>query len=678
MATPLVRNTAPSEHRGRYYGFIAAVAMCAMAGAVTVTAVSGEPAGGWLDVPFAFWLTAGLALVAEFRPNRWRGLWMSPIASIYLVYVLATLVTWGFLPALIIQTGAIVMLSAQIGAAVWRTVFNVSQQAIALCLAWLVWTAIAGPGSWGGTVSELLAVFAAGTVWTLTSSSLVALRQSLRTGNAWSDLTREWLKSEWALRATQIAIAPILATAAMSSWWLVAASAVAVFSVYQILQTAAARERAAGRDPLTGLLNRKGFQQAVEAKLTDAAETNTAVTVMILDLDRFADVNSALGHDVGDKLLVELADRFVADKPPGKRIARLGGDEFGFIWAELDGMTDPLECAREIRARLDNAIVVDDVSIEIDGSVGIAVFPDDGTDFQTLFRRADIAMGDSKKRAATYARYAPEFDYHSPERLMLLGDLRRALDHPGAPGVNLYYQPQVNLATDEVIGAEALLRYHHPERGMVNPAEIIATAEHSSVMRMLTERVTDIALRQLKRWDEDGYRLRMAVNVSVRDLQSPEFTDYLTDRIEAYGVEASRIQLEITESALMADPRRVVDNVQRLSDLGLGISLDDFGTGFSSMQHLRRLPVTEIKIDKTFVTNLIERADNAAIVSTTIDLGRALDVGVVAEGVEDEKVRKQLADWGCRAAQGWHFGKPMSADDFDRWLVHHRADRCAT
>ncbi len=165
----------------------------------------------------------------------------------------------------------------------------------------------------------------------------------------------------------------------------------------------------------------------------------------------------------------------------------------------------------------------------------------------------------------------------------------------------------------------------------------------------------------------------MAVNVSVRDLQSPEFTDYLTDRIAAYDIDASRLQLEITESALMADARRVVDNVQRLADLGLGISLDDFGTGFSSMQHLRRLPVTEIKIDRTFVTGLIESADNAAIVSTTIDLARALDVGVVAEGVEDEKVRKQLEGWGCHTAQGWHFAKPMSADDFDRWLAGHRA-----
>ncbi|GAB3653569.1 putative bifunctional diguanylate cyclase/phosphodiesterase [Glycomyces tarimensis] len=675
MATTLMRNTAPREHPGRFYGFMAAVAACTVVGAAAVTAFGGMPEGGWLNVPFAFWLTAGLAFIAEFRPNRWGGIWMSPIASIYLVYVLATMVTWGFLPALIVQSGSIALLSAQIKSSAWRMIFNVSQQGAALCVAWLVWNTLSGGAVWSGTGTQLLAIFAAGTFWTVTSISLVALRTQLRMGGTWREYAGQWFKSEWALRATQVAIAPILATAAMSSWWLVAASAIPIFSVYRILQTAAAREKEAERDPLTGLLNRKGFEQAVEAKVVDARETDTAVTVMILDLDRFADINSALGHDVGDQVLLELAERFLADKPPGKRIARLGGDEFGFVWSELDGMSDPLECAREIRARLDRAIVINDVSIEIDGSVGIAVFPDDGADFQTLFRHADIAMSESKHRAASFTRYAPEFDHHSPERLKLLGDLRRALDHPDAPGVNLYYQPQVALSTGEVIGAEALLRYHHPERGMVNPAEIIATAEHSSVMRMLTERVVDIALHQLRCWNDAGYRLRMAVNVSVRDLQSPEFTDYVTERMGAYGVDPSRLQLEITESALMADPRRVVDNVQRLSDLGLGISLDDFGTGFSSMQHLRRLPVTEIKIDKMFVTSLVDDCDNAAIVSSTIDLGRALDVAVVAEGVEDEKVREQLEDWGCHAAQGWHFAKPMSADDFDRWLVQHRPGR---
>ncbi|MQM26510.1 putative bifunctional diguanylate cyclase/phosphodiesterase [Glycomyces albidus] len=671
MATTLMRNTAPREHPGRYYGFMSAVTVLAIAGAGFTAVRAGAFEGGWFDVPFAFWLTAGLALIAEFRPTRWGGLWMSPIASIYLVYVLATMITWGFLPALVVQSGAIVLLSVQIGSSAWRMVFNVSQQGVALCVAWQVWSAISAEATWSGAAHQLLAVFAAGTAWTLTSSALVAGRQSLRTGLGWSDLALQWLKSEWALRATQVAIAPILATAAMSSWWLVAASAIPIFSVYRILQTAADREREADHDPLTGLLNRKGFQQVVDGKLTDAAETDTAVALLILDLDRFADVNSALGHEVGDQLLVELAKRFTTDTPPGKAIAHLGGDEFAFVWSELDGMTDPMECAREIRARLDAPIVLGDVSLEIDGSVGVAVFPDDGADFQTLFRHADIAMYESKQRAGSYTRYGAEFDHHSPERLHLLGDLRRALDHPDAPGVNLYYQPQVRLVDGEVIGAEALLRYSHPERGMVNPSEIIETAEHSSVMRMLTERVVDIALRQLRAWKEAGYDLRMAVNVSVRDLQSPEFTDFLTERIDAYGVNAKRFQLEITESALMADPRRVLLNVQRLSDLGVGISLDDFGTGFSSMQHLRRLPVTEIKIDKSFVTSLVDDPDNAAIVSTTIDLGRALD----AEGVEDDKVRKQLDDWGCHAGQGWHFAKPMSADAFERWLADRRKDR---
>ncbi|WP_205324928.1 bifunctional diguanylate cyclase/phosphodiesterase [Glycomyces sp. YM15] len=675
MATTLMRNTAPKEHPGRYFGFMAVVAIFAIAGSAAVTVTSSVPEGGWFGVPFAFWLTAGLAMVAELRPTRWGGLWMSPMASIYLVYVLATMITWGFLPALIVQSAAIGMLMIQLKASTWRAVFNISQQAAALVLAWYVWDAVVEGAAWSGEATQLLAIFAAGSVWTLTSFALVAGRQSLRTGEGWLPLFWQWFKSEWALRATQIAIAPIVATAATASWWLVAASAIPIFAVYRILQTAADREREADHDPLTGLLNRKGFQQAVDGKLTDAAETGTAVAVLILDLDRFADVNSALGHAVGDQLLAELAHRFESDKPKGKAIARLGGDEFAFMWSELDGMTDPMECAREIRARLDAPIVLGDASVEVDGSVGVAVYPDDGSDFQTLFRHADIAMYESKQRASSFARYAPEFDHNSPERLLLLGDVRRTLDHPDTPGVNLYYQPQVRLVDGEVIGAEALLRYHHPERGIVNPAEIIETAEHSSVMRMLTERVVDIALRQLRSWNESGYDLRMAVNVSVRDLQSPEFTDFLTERIDAYGVNARKLQLEITESALMADPRRVVVNVQRLSDLGVGISLDDFGTGFSSMQHLRRLPVTEIKIDKSFVTTLIDDPDNAAIVSTTIDLGRALDVEVVAEGVEDEKVRKQLEGWGCHAGQGWHFARPMDADAFERWMSDHQRNK---
>lgn len=675
MATTLMRNTAPREHPGRYYGFMAGVAVGTVAASVAITASAGSPAGGWFNVPFAFWLTAGLALIAELRPTRWGGLWMSPAASIYLVYSLATMVTWGFLPALLVQSAAIALLLAQLDASIWRSIFNVSQQGAALCVAWVVWNAIAGGAAWGGTLAELLGLLAAGTAWTVTSWSLVAIRAGLRLGESWLDLAWQWGKSEWTLRATQVAIAPIMATAAMSSWWLVAVSAIPIFSVYRILQTAADREREAELDPVTGLLNRKGFEQVVDDKILDGTETGTSVAVLVLDLDRFADVNSALGHDVGDKLLVELARRFSADKPPGKEIARLGGDEFGFVWSELEGMDDPMACAREIRARLDRPIVVDDVSIEVDGSVGIAVFPEDGEDFRTLFRHADIAMDESKKRAASFARYAPEFDHHSPERLMLLGDLRRALDAPDSPGINLFYQPQVCLRTEKVLGAEALLRYHHPVRGMVNPSEIIATAEHSSVMRMLTERVVDIALLQLRKWHESGYDLRMAVNVSVRDLQSPDFTEYVTERMREYGVDATRLQLEITESALMADPRRVVDNVERLADLGLGISLDDFGTGFSSMQHLRRLPVTEIKIDRMFVTTLVEDSDNAAIVSSTIDLGRALDIDVVAEGVEDEKVRKQLEVWGCDAAQGWHFAKPMSAEDFDRWLAARRGGR---
>jgi diguanylate cyclase len=675
MATTLVRNTAPREHPGRYYAYLSAVAACAIvACAVTVPAAAGSAAGVF-DVPFALWLTAGLALVAEFRPVDWRGLGMSPAAMISLAYIFATMAAWGYLPALVAQTGALIILGLQLRASLWRQAFNIAQMALALTAAWWVWTAFSGGALWSATAPQLVGLLLAGAAWTFTSISLVSLFMVMRTGGRWHEHAWTWLKGESALRTTIFATAPLLATAAVTSGWLVLASAIPLFTIYRILRTAAERERLADLDPLTGLLNRKGFQQAAERKLIDAAETQTRAAVVVLDLDRFADVNSALGHDVGDQLLLELAHRFRSERAPGKAIARLGGDEFAFAWGEIDGMTDPLECAREIRARLDKPIQLGEISVEVDGSMGIAVFPDDGEDYETLLRHADIAMSETKKRNAVFTLYAPEFDHSSPERLILLGDLRRALDHPDAPGVELFYQPQVCLATGRVFGAEALLRYTHPQWGQIKPAELIDAAEQSSVMRTLTERVVDIALRQLREWTESGHDLKMAVNISVRDLQSPEFTDFLTGRLEAFGVPAERLRLEITESALMADPRRVVDNVQRLADAGVGISLDDFGTGFSSMQHLRRLPVNEIKIDRMFVSNLIDDPDNAAIVSSTIDLGRALDLMVVAEGVEDEKTRKQLEMWGCHAAQGWHYAKPMDAARFDAWLRRHEAAR---
>jgi EAL domain-containing protein (putative c-di-GMP-specific phosphodiesterase class I) len=296
-------------------------------------------------------------------------------------------------------------------------------------------------------------------------------------------------------------------------------------------------------------------------------------------------------------------------------------------------------------------------------------------------RHADIAMYDAKHRGDAVAVYAPESDHNSPERLSLLGDLRRALEseesratkRPNPAGeIAMYYQPQIAIETGEVVGVEALLRWRHPRRGMVDPEELIRVAEQSAVMRLLTRRVVDDVVEQLAKWAAAGVHLRAAVNVSVRDLQTTEIADQIADRLSRYGVDASQLQLEITEGALMADPRRVLATISRLAKMGVAIALDDFGTGFSSMQHLRRLPLTEVKVDRSFVLGMASDADDAAIVRSMIELSGALGLRVVAEGVEDERTWRLLHEAGCHVAQGWFYARPMPADELVEWLARYR------
>jgi EAL domain-containing protein (putative c-di-GMP-specific phosphodiesterase class I) len=289
-----------------------------------------------------------------------------------------------------------------------------------------------------------------------------------------------------------------------------------------------------------------------------------------------------------------------------------------------------------------------------------------------LMRHADVAMYDAKNRGDAVAVYAAEVDNNSPARLGLLADLRSALENPSSDEVAFYYQPQTEMATGAVVGVEALLRWHHPHSGLIDPEELIRVAEHSGVMRLLTLRVVDDVISQLAKWRANGITVRAAVNVSVRDLHTGEIVDRLADRLREHDIPPDQVQLEITEGALMADPRRVLVTLQRLALLGVALSLDDFGTGYSSMQHLRRLPLAEVKIDRSFVLGMASDADDEAIVRSIIDLAASLNLRVVAEGVEDDRTRRLLVAAGCDVAQGWFYARPMPADDLASWLTRYR------
>jgi EAL domain-containing protein (putative c-di-GMP-specific phosphodiesterase class I) len=327
---------------------------------------------------------------------------------------------------------------------------------------------------------------------------------------------------------------------------------------------------------------------------------------------------------------------------------------------------------------LTDPVRLDGMPLDVASSIGIALYPEHGDDFTTLLRHADVAMYDAKTRGDTIAVYVPEADHNSPARLGLLGDLRRSLENPACSEVMLYYQPQVDMGSGEVVGIEALLRWHHPVWGLVSPEELIKVAEHSGVMRLLTSRVIDEVLVQLAQWRQGGMVLRAAINVSVRDLHTFELVDYLAQGLSEHGVPADQVQLEITEGALMADPRRVLATLKRLDRLGVALSLDDFGTGYSSLQHLRRLPLSEVKIDRSFVLGMNTDSDDAAIVRSIIELAGALGLRVVAEGVEDERTWRWLVSHGCHVAQGWFYARPMPAEELPRWLAKYRPPRLLT
>jgi diguanylate cyclase (GGDEF)-like protein len=440
------------------------------------------------------------------------------------------------------------------------------------------------------------------------------------------------------------------------------------------------RDRAGGRDPLTGLADRGALAGTVADHLAAHAARaaggagDRRLALLLVDLDRFKHVNDALGHATGDRLLVEVGRRLAGLTRPGEVVARLGGDEFALVVPRLDGVPGARAHAARIVGALAEPVQLDGLALDVAGSVGVAVYPEHGTDFAALMQHAEVAMYDAKQRGDAVAVYAPASDHNTPDRLALLADLRAALAEEST-GIALYYQPQVDMASGTVVGLEALLRWRHPDRGLVDPAELIRVAEHSAVMRLLTMRVLDEVFAQLRRWGPGAAGLRVAVNVSVRDLHCPELADWIADRLDRAGLRPDQLQLEITEGALMADPRRVLATLARLRQLGVAIALDDFGTGYSSMLHLRRLPLTEVKIDRSFVLGAGHDPDDATIVRSMIGLTAALGLRVVAEGVEDVRTWRMLGAAGCHVAQGWFCARPMPADDLLPWLHRYRARR---
>ncbi|MEU2388112.1 bifunctional diguanylate cyclase/phosphodiesterase [Streptomyces sp. NPDC012461] len=517
------------------------------------------------------------------------------------------------------------------------------------------------PGSWSfATAFEVVLVAAA---YLAVTRTLFWYLHTPRAGLP--TVARTALVRQALVAVALLGIAPLICVVADAKPLLLPLFAIPLIALDSTLWIARARAEEQLRDPLTGLPNRQWLLERIWTALDDAERIEARSALMLIDLDRFRSVNDTLGHLAGDRLLLQIADRLRAALPRGAEAARLGGDEFAVLLPVADSTTSATRVARGLVAALSSPLDLDGLTLVLEASAGVAVFPDHALDAEGLLRRADVAMYQAKRDRTGVEVYESKRDSNTPDRLGLLGDLRRALD---AHEVQLHYQPKVRF-DGQVSGLEALVRWVHPERGRVPPDEFIAIAESSGLMPYLTEYVLETALEQVAAWRAQGLFVPVAVNVSPRDVHTPGFAGSVAARLARHGVPAGALQLEITEHVLLEDPQRAADTLNALTGHGVKMSLDDFGTGYSSLVHLRRLPVSELKIDRSFVARLAVDPEDAEIVRCTIDLAHSLGLLVVAEGVEDDETWERLRDLRCDAVQGWLVAAAMPPDETTAWLL---------
>jgi diguanylate cyclase (GGDEF)-like protein len=430
-------------------------------------------------------------------------------------------------------------------------------------------------------------------------------------------------------------------------------------ALFRIVAGASRRlRRQALHDALTGLPNRTLLHSRADRVLRG----DEPAAMLLIDLDRFKEVNDTLGHDYGDALLVDVSERLQATLRRGDTLARLGGDEFAVLVCGAPDRAAVVELAGRLQDALRRPFALRDVAVELEASIGVAFYPEHGETAGALLQRADVAMYDAKRGRRGVATYAPERDPYSADRLGLLAELRRAIE---CDELVLHYQPKVSLSTGELTGVEALVRWQHPSRGLLSPDEFVPLAERTGAVADLTRWVVDRALKQHCAWREQGIDLPVAVNLAAANIVDITLPGAVARLLKRHDVAGDRLECEISEHTVMADPVRASDVLAALRKLGVRLSLDDFGTGHSSLSYLKRLPLDEVKIDRSFVAGMAEDENDAVIVRSTIDLARNLGLQVVAEGVETAEIMQALAELRCDTAQGYHISRPLPPGELD-------------
>lgn len=441
--------------------------------------------------------------------------------------------------------------------------------------------------------------------------------------------------------------------------------AIAVFVLGNTRRQAGMLQHQAMYDALTDLPNRTLWADRLDRMLRLAAREKLSFAVLLLDLDRFKEINDTLGHAVGDEVLRQTASRWRTCLRESDTIARLGGDEFAVLLPTANTMDGAIEVARKIIQTMSTAMAIGQRNLDVSLSIGIALYPAHGENSEILQRRADSAMYVAKRTQSGYRLFSEDLSADEEGRLTMQSDLKRAID---AAEFFLHYQPKIDFEHNLVKGVEALVRWQHPEKGLIMPDRFIPLAEKTGLIKPLTNDILKMALKQCRAWQEAGLDLTVAVNISAISVQDPDFPDQIGRLLAQYQLHPNRLELEVTESAVMTDPVRAIDCIRRLAETGILVSIDDFGTGYSSMTNLKDFMVAKIKIDRSFVKEMTSRHSDDVIVRSTIELGHNLGLKVVAEGVEDEAAWERLKSLGCDSAQGYYMSRPLSPDAFLDWL----------
>ena len=639
-----------------------------LAGAVVLVLV--DYADGWTRVaaaPAMFVIFALGAMLGELFPIKMPGKDDEVTTSTCFMYAL--LIVFGLAPAVVVQVFISAVADVMQRKHPLSIAFNAGQLTITLAISAWVLSALGDlphPDiATALTPHDIPAIAAAAATFFAVNNLLAGIAWALASRTRIVALLRDDLGFQAWTTFLLLGFAPIVIAVASYALFLVPVLLLPVLAIHRSSREARLSEYRSLHDRLTDLPNRVLFHDRAQRSIAAARRSGESVAVLIMDLDRFKEVNDTLGHHHGDLLLQAVGPRLDAVLRESDTVARMGGDEFAVLLPEV-GPEAATVVAHKLLDALAEPFDAGDVTLDVDASIGIACYPQHGDDVDTLIQRGDVAMYMAKSAHTQVESYSSEQDPYSKDRLALVAQLRVALDERQFV---MHYQPQVDLSTGCLSGVEALVRWQHPTRGVLYPDTFIPLAELTGLIPRITEEALRLAIAQGSEWRRRGLDVVVAVNVSSRDLHDRDLPSRVAALLREYDLPADRLSLEITESMLMVDPERAREILAELSATGVGIAVDDFGTGYSSLAYLKRLPIDKIKIDRSFVMAMAEDESDRHIVASTVDLGRNLGLDTVAEGVEDRSAYEELARMGCRQAQGYHLSRPLPAEGLEEWAA---------